>query len=416
MKKWLACMLMLTLLVTSLPTWAEEPEVQAQPQGQRVETWMRIYVTEDLPQWLLQLLNAITVEAYEQPGSSGYRLLKDDEVLLQMDFLQEGNVKYTKSSLFDGTLAVASDALLPTLASVVARLGEMGVLDGVTADSICRFLVPESESAAAEPFDANKLDMSALQDALTILQTEPVRTEAPEGADYAYSLSCTFTPEQVNDVLKAIDNCLADNREELQKLEVVGGLLSMARTYLMQLRMRAFLELKEPVTVCMYYDHLFDEEALAQSGLAFYMLEFPDLVAMELHLDEGRVVRVQHVRLEPEDADFAEAWELYETTSESPHLASGACYVLQRNITGQMETYYFTAGVSGEIHFQMKILRETLAPLPSPIDTASALRIDLLDAEALTAWVEGAVNTVRGWLDDLQQWLTPVQTEPATNP
>ena len=416
MKRWLACMLMLTMLVAGLPAWAEDAEVQAQPDGQRVETWMRFYIMEDLPQWLLQLLNAITVEAYEQPGSSGYCLLKDEEVLLQMDFLQEGNVKYTQSSLFDGTLAVASDALLPTLASVVARLGEMGVLDGVTADSICRFLVPESESAAAEPFDANKLDMSALQDVLTILQVEPLRTEAPEGADYAYSLSCTFTPEQVNDLLKALDRCLADNREELEKLEGVGGLLSLARTYLMQLRLRAFLELKNPVTVRMYYDYLFDEEALAQSGLAFYMMEFPDLVAMEVHLDEGRVVRAEHTVLGAADDAYGEVWNLYESTSNQPEVVAGACYQLERYVTGQTENWWFRAGENAAAHMTVHVFRKVTAPLPSPIDTGSALRIDLLDAEALTAWVEGAVNTVRGWLDDLQQWLAPAQTEPATNP
>jgi hypothetical protein len=62
------------------------------------------------------------------------------------------------------------------------------------------------------------------------------------------------------------------------------------------------------------------------------------------------------------------------------------------------------------------VFRKVTEPLPSPIDTASALRIDLLDADALTSWVEGTVTTVRGWLDILRELQAPKQSVPVTNP
>lgn len=407
--------------------------------------------------------------SYEQEDAHGFSITLDGEEALRIDRVDADGTHYLYTNLSDGTLALEADAFAPTAVKVVQTLGDMGVIPAELAQTFATLMQDDDEAPALDVFDPAALDWTALTALEEMISQTPVVTQTPgqeigypfDAYDYVETL--TFTPDQVITAVDALLSFLTSNYSELSKLEHVSACLPMAYMKLVGFRLDLIMSklMRDDLTVSIYRADS-SAEAFANPDSALFFLEpvnNDDIVAVDVrtttkedgdvqllylrlteegmtshalvslaggeeqssaHLSLGETVQVYtaawtngegqhsviavHEVLDTEDGSFAEEYRCTYFLHQDGEAATHKQALI--HIAGQEPdvTCQVLLAENDQTVLEAEIVR-TWTPAVPAIVPEDAVRIDLLDGEGLSAWLERFITDARAWWDRSQDML-----------
>ncbi len=364
----------------------------------RTDAAAAIAGADGLPGPIANVLTSLSWETYDQPGEHGFTLYHDGRRLFSVAAASDEDAWYLSTSLWQGTIALRSDALLPTLARIAEGLGALDVISTDAALAVSGFLgraEPKPKTADDPDFHLSKIDWSALEDMMNLLSLTPEvihgvypeeQSFRPYDCDTCYTW--TITPGQANYAITSLVAFLNENARELSKLPYLGKAIRPLRMYgsYHTFRARSKDLLSADAALSVYV-------ASETGGIAIAELRCP------VAADQGmQVFSAVYTCLEDDDLT---AHQLHVSWQED--IMTFELQVSQET-AGTHET--FSVRHNGDAALEMNIRRRVSESMES-IRDHEVLRIDLLDGDALVAWLESAVTDVRAWWQGVKERIPP---------